>query len=571
VARTISIWLVGGVLLTAVPAGCLDPGPPPRGRHLVGGRDQENLILAPGPVGAGRRILLSEIGRDGGLVSRRLSTVDDPGEGTLPRAPRLLLDNVGESWRQQERGVQPVCSPGGCPPPVDAAGRLYLQHVTVVPYDQSSGAVRERYELVRVDPRTGNQELFGEVRSFQMSPDRTRFAYLQEDGAGKIRWTVVAPDGSRAAFSDTGTVDFIGDDLFSVDEDAVLLRWPADATAPVPVASGVGFYQIYLTERGALLVLWPPISTDMGNDPDPPAAVSLFDPTSGIITVLPPATASADTIVVSPSGRYLATQKQLISMSPEGVSSSTRSTLFDRDAGLEMIMQSPANPDGPPFWRPRHDEAWFVLGGDLWRWPAGAAPTIVASVPLPLPGTPALYRQVSAQQVLSSFTPDGRFWVEVRPDPDLHQPVALRWADDFAQPAVPLNPAGTGVSGLWPLDDGRMLVEAWITENRRNDFHLVDPDAGTTRAMPGTGSVVATGRARFLALLNFVSVSSSGDLTLIDYASGEHTLIAENVHDFAVDASPDPQDALAPGTRLVYLVRNRIASPYDGCWAVELP
>jgi hypothetical protein len=298
--------------------------------------------------------------------------------------------------------------------------------------------------------------------------------------------------------------------------------------------------------------------------------VSVLDAASGLVTILPPATASADALAFSPSGRYLATEKQLVSTSPESVSLTTRATLFDRDTGLEMTIEGAATMAySVPIWRPGHDEVWFILGGDRWRWPVGEAPAIVAaelSQELPV-----LYRRVSEQEMLSAFTPDGRFWLEVRPDPDLHQPVALRWADDLTRPPVRLNPPGRGVSGLWPLEEGRMLVEAWITENRRNDFYLVDPDAGTTRAIPGTGTVVATGRDRFLALSNFVSVSSSGDLTLIDYASGERTLIAENVYDLAVDASPDPHDALAPGTRLVYLVRNRIASPYDGCWAVELP
>jgi hypothetical protein len=95
--------------------------------------------------------------------------------------------------------------------------------------------------------------------------------------------------------------------------------------------------------------------------------------------------------------------------------------------------------------------------------------------------------------------------------------------------------------------------------------------ARTQRQIASTGNVVATGRSRCLVLLNWVASAGSGDLTIVDYATGAQSLIAENVHSVAVDVSSDGSDALAPGTRVAFLVRNRIASPYDGLWALELP
>ena len=168
------------------------------------------------------------------------------------------------------------------------------------------------------------------------------------------------------------------------------------------------------------------------------------------------------------------------------------------------------------------------------------------------------------------FTPDGRFRLVAAGD--FGKPsVYLQSADDDTAPPLRLNPDGTGLAGLWPLVDGRLLVEAWINDGRRNDIYLVDPAAGVTRSVASTGHVLATGRDRFLALQHVVLADGSGDLTSIDYATGTETLIAENVHSVAVDSSTVPDDALAPGTRVVYLVRNRIASPYDGCWTIDLP
>lgn len=523
--------------------------------------------MVPGPAGSARRILLSETGRDGMWVSPQLSTVDDPGSGGQPR---LLLDHAGQDW--QTRDSQVFCLPTRCEPPVDAAGRLYLKRVTDVPSDQFPGAITELDELVRVDPATGTAETFGEARVLQVASDGGRFAYLHADADGKVHWIVVAPDGGRTTLSATD-LEFVGDDLFYVDDDGTLWRWPPDGAAPVAVAEGVGHFQSFATERGPLLVLAPPWSPSMTTEAAPQPPSSLFDVTALAEMPLPSATASADTFLPSPSGRYLATGKLVLPATPADASGGylSRRTLFDRDTGVEMKMESPTTTVGASTeWRPGHDELWFGIEHELWRWRVGEPPALVIQA---VWSVPVLYRLISRQELFafSSFTQDGRFWAEVGPDADLQQPMWLHWADDPTRPRVPLNPEGTGVSGAWPLADGRLLVEASVSENRRNYFHLIDPEAGTTRALPGLGNVVATGRDRFLALLNFVTVSSSGDLTLIDYASGTQTLIAENVYSVAVDTSPDPGDALAPGTRLVYLARNRIVSPYDGCWAVELP
>ena len=124
--------------------------------------------------------------------------------------------------------------------------------------------------------------------------------------------------------------------------------------------------------------------------------------------------------------------------------------------------------------------------------------------------------------------------------------------------------------------DGRLLAEAWLVDSQRSDIYLVDPDAMTSRTIASNGHVLSVGQTRALALLNFDLARLTGDLTLVDLASGDHTLIAEDVYAVAVDRGrlaivPAGSDVLAPGTRVAFLTRNRLDSPYDGLWVTELP
>ena len=84
-----------------------------------------------------------------------------------------------------------------------------------------------------------------------------------------------------------------------------------------------------------------------------------------------------------------------------------------------------------------------------------------------------------------------------------------------------LNQTGTGHrgrSGRSPT--AACIVEDWITDAERNDIYFVDPVARTQRAIASTGNVVATGRDWCLALLHWVASGGSGDLTIVDYATG---------------------------------------------------
>jgi hypothetical protein len=88
--------------------------------------------------------------------------------------------------------------------------------------------------------------------------------------------------------------------------------------------------------------------------------------------------------------------------------------------------------------------------------------------------------------------------------------------------------------------------------------------------------VVALGQTRVLTILNWESTRQAGDLTLIDLDSAAQTMLAENVYAAAVDPGttaklPPDADRLSPGTRIGFLMRSRLESPYDGLWVATLP
>jgi hypothetical protein len=218
-------------------------------------------------------------------------------------------------------------------------------------------------------------------------------------------------------------------------------------------------------------------------------------------------------------------------------------------------------------WRPAVAELWFSTlpdGFAVWR-PAGGVTKFESTLN-------AYARLPDGKS--SVFTRDGRHWFSAgagdRPTFYVGQ------ADDPTAPLLLLNPLGTVTALHWETDDGRLLVGAWTLDVNRQDIYLIDVDAGTSRAIASAGHVVALGGTRALALLNWEVSRAAGDLTLVVLASGAHTLVAADVYAVAVDRGISAtilagSDALAPGTRVAYLTKNRLASPWDGLWVASLP
>ena len=177
------------------------------------------------------------------------------------------------------------------------------------------------------------------------------------------------------------------------------------------------------------------------------------------------------------------------------------------------------------------------------------------------------------------FTRDGSFalTVEYRLEHNsVMSTFSIGSADDLAAPRMVLNRDGNQLKSLWETRDGRVLAGIGQSQSDRQDILLVDPSTGASRLMGSGGHVVAVGKTCMLALLGWESSRGTGDLTLVDLATGEKTVLAESVFSVAVDPGPSADvspdaDPLASGTRVAYLVRDRLESPYDGLWVARLP
>jgi hypothetical protein len=545
-------------------AGCLDAGPTPLGRHLVTSRAPEQVQLVDGAVGAPRRILLTRNLPPANalqLSTEEISTVDDPGPGGGASEARVIAGEVTST---------PHCQTPDCPTPIDSLGRIYLYRPSFVPFPGGpQGAVSEVDNLVRVDPASGAQRDFGVVQYVELSADRTRAVIEPQPKVldpTTPQYLVVDIDDSMTSLAIDGG-QFAGDDFYVLAADR-LSRLPRGKRALEDIATNIRLLAVYPTTRGPLIVL-----TTVGPMRMIEGGVSSFlDPTTLTMEALPPATAAAWAGSFFPSslGRYVATAHAPPYGAPND--DTTTLTIYDRDTGQEAVQTQPGAVSNPA-WRPGRDEVWFESNNvDLFRWKVSGQPEKVGPA---VPGFGFFTFEPRTPQMLATqgdpvFTPDGQF--RVVPEGQSERAlIDLVWADDATAPPFVLNQPSLGIAALWPLVDGRLLVENFLTDSRNNDVFLADPVARTQRQLASGGNVVATGRDRCLALLHWVATGGSGDLTIIDYATGAETLVAENVHSVAVDAAADANDALAPGTRVAFLVRNRIASPYDGLWVLELP
>jgi hypothetical protein len=530
--------LVAGVVLGGS-IGCLPAGGPPTGQRWLSGRTFALLQFAPDAAGAPAAVLLTTPS-SGEPAWGDLYQVNDPGPSrpasaapTLAQGGTLLLSGLS--------GPGTDCVATDCRLAHDAAGRVLATQVTGGPF-----------ELFRLDPTTSTALDLGRETSFAVSPSGSRL--LVVDGAGGSA-TVYEADGQQTVLPDVGYATFVGEDLYGLeangpsDDSQALQRVPPDG-APQTIASPVAGLQAVTTTDQPFIVL---SSTDAAGN----FSSSLLDPATLTETPLPGTYQGT-----SSDGRWL----QLWTPAAQ-------TELYERTSGALQPIEVP--PYSWVAWRPQHDECWVAAispGGapDVQIFQAGGGETTAD-----VAANPMQYAAVADNLGASSFTADGRHWFSAVYDQANRSRVFVGPADDPTAPTFPVNPAGTGSGQYWLLADGRLLVEAFVDDPARNDIYLVDPDSGQARALGTGGHVVTIGPSRALVLLDWVTSAGSGDLTLIDFATGATTLLAENVSTVAPQTRYDPADLsvdpLAPGAVIAFQVHDFIDSPYDGIWVAALP
>ncbi|HEY4188352.1 MAG TPA: hypothetical protein VGP07_24980 [Polyangia bacterium] len=539
-------------------ASCLPLGPAPSGKRLLDDGTAYQVQFVPGPAGTAARLVTAKITNYETPGAFSLYAVHEPADGQGLGTETFLIDQV--------EGLGVLCTDSACPQ-TDGQGRLF------VPRDNKSTAANDpsfNMSLARVDPVTNEAIDFGAMSSFIGTfQDRAGVAYRTPDSL-RIR----DASDQETLFDDRYSAQVVNDELYFLAWDTAG-RGTLQRLGPPPfdtqetVATDLTAFTALRQDQ--VLVLTSCSQTTSDTD----CSSVAFDPVTGQRTALPQDGSSAWS--ASPSGRYL-----LLVRNPQAPTSPydipSVISLFDLTLGVQKsttIVNLSVT-----YWPPGRDELWLVgapldptqsdssntAEASFWRWQPGMDPEMVLTEQLP-------FSPITSDTTTWPFTPDGRYLLTVPAISQNDKPtVSLRATDDPATELLALNPTGTGVQDVRQLPDGRLIVSDWITDGSHADIYLVDPDARTMRPLGHGGKVVATGATRILALLDWVATGGSGSLSLIDVATGATTLLAENVHTVAVEQPVTAGgDVLAPGTRVAYVARNRVASPYDGLWLTSLP
>jgi hypothetical protein len=466
----------------------------------------------------------------------------------------------------------------GRSPATDALARLFLvtfleeatpDSSSVPPYDRPSP-----YRITRYDPRTG---MVGPVmpNTVHFSPSRAR-VFAGDASAG----TLFELQASRDVTGVNGPI-FIGEDFYYVDappinkpgppSGATLTRIKPNAEPEVLLTSS-GWLSVDVVEGGQtprLLVHQSPATSAL-------PGLFMLDVDTLASTPLPSDLANAGFLSASASGRWLLFSASAAPSSGAGFPTQTL-TLVDWTTGARtdlspsLVGAMTLSSSSPAEWRPGHDELWIQTDDGTFK--ITEPGDLVTAVSL-APGWGAAALQEAGTEWFSIFTRDGQHWFSR--SSDASAPIYISSVDAPTSPPVQINPEGTWPKPYWSVGDGRLLVGASVEDEARQELFLVDPAAGTARALAGGGQVVAVGKTRALALLAWDGGRNCGALTLIDLASGAQTLLAEDVYLVAVDPGhlaevPPESDVLAPGTAIAFLSRGRFASPYDGLWVTLLP
>jgi hypothetical protein len=545
--------LLGAMVMTMA-AGCLPRGQAPAGEHLLAGRAPLGLQFLRGRTTSPPLWLLIWQDRDDRQgADLFVAEVTGTGATGAPRRIAERIDAAGSAACQD-------FNRRACGFALDDRDRTLLRPwLAVPPGDLPSN--REPRPVLRVNLATGETEDLGLALGSEVLRSSSSNRFLLVESADRIR--VAESDGRTTTLEHATSPAFVGDNLFyMVPPDPSLapggrglaqVLWLLPTEGPArPIRESVqAFAERSIAGAPVILITYRrPGDTDL--------AWSVLDPVTLVETPLPvPAGPGARNFLdFSPDGRRFVFATHTSRDAPIV-------TFVDRESQASETVEIPSSASVRPnvVWRPGRDEAW-ITGDSLLVWRPGGPVTPVMRTPLEYERRP--------RDTPSLFTEDGAHWFSVERDPSSAlQSVYLGPADDPEATRMRLTPAGTGSIRHWALPDGRLVVEAWTTDVMRSDLYVVDPRAGTQRAVGSGGSVVAAGHSRLLAQLHWLKSGGSGDLTLIDVDTGAPELLAENVYGFALE--PSGPDRLAGGVHVAFAVHSRLASPFDGVWVAALP
>jgi hypothetical protein len=541
-------------------AGCLPTGDPPAGQHRIFDRLLTSVWFSPSQTeGVPSHLLITGPGENVTWNSSRywVAPLYLVPEGSSPTGGQGSVVLIGNRYRDPLNSSHPI----------DSRGRIFGLFY-------SEEASESAFEIRRVDLLANTQEYLGLDASdtshsaLTLSPAKTRFF---------VGWNDIAVyDLDQPAFPVLATRDsstFVGDELyFSSNPDNLIPNvWSFEPNGqPEKLFDEAELVSAVSTAQGPRLLL------RLASNPKASSGFALLDPeTLQASTFLPehePTLLSWGWASPSPDGRWLPVVVFFPSWSKPHTMDTwllafldlTTAEIQTTDFRLSSAREGPLLGE----WRPGRSEFWFATYTKelaIWK-----PETWVTSPQRSRPFS--YYRAPNGPS--SIFTQDGRYFFATEEEDETV--VYVGSADEPEGPLFQLNPSGTKTLSYSQLTDGRLLIGYFsAADSKRSDYLVVNPDTKTSQPFTSASYVVAIGNSRALMLVDWDSTAGSGNLALIDYQTGKQTLLAESAYVAAVDPGPSavspPADALAPGTRVAYLLRYRIASPYDGLWVAELP
>jgi hypothetical protein len=548
--------------VACLPLACLSASPPPAGQHLLAGRDLTGVYLSPSERDGVSSFLLVTLPPAGAASGRISLPVSDlylfprVAPSSAAGAPELVLHDF---LTDPPDSLGPTIA-------TDSLGRLWVV--------QAPGAadLPIPFNLLRLDLGAGTQELLAQGFESGGKP------YFANEAVLSPARTQVCVDTISAVFPLHGEprtiltacrdAVFLGEDIYYVHRDAAeptadpcgsqagLCRLAADGRSELVLASKYIQNLRALAGGGAHKLLLSFFPVDGGS------TFALLDGETLAITPLPAETQRGRLATLSPDGRWLGFT----------LGSADESALL-----LDWTTGGYARVDAgrlgktlhAGLWRPGRDELWLAD-------PDADRVAVVKLAADPSENTVAADIRFHQGALPEAFTSDGNHWY--RAEGGWGSAVNVGSADNPEAPLWPISPDGAYAVLPTLLADGRLLVESRVIDDARlpKDIAVVDPDTGGRRPVCSGCKRVALGHTRALLLVDWALADDTGNLTLVDLATLARTRLAESVYAVAVDpgtsaAVPPESDALASGTQVAFLVRNRLASPYDGLWLARLP
>jgi hypothetical protein len=175
---------------------------------------------------------------------------------------------------------------------------------------------------------------------------------------------------------------------------------------------------------------------------------------------------------------------------------------------------------------------------------------------------PASGRVLDIRPVSPSFSEDGKFLIYVDPDPSEVGEGRLMLQDaEFQAPPRALSPPGSLVPAggyFFISDEGRRILVFWAHFGRNaSDLYFGNVETGdATVVANGISEVTVTAR-RVFGIMRVSEQDLVGELVNKDLIMNKEIVLAHAVSDSAVW-----------GTRVAFVIRDRIATSRDGLWAI---